>query len=193
MLEGAAAIGNSVSRGPPTTCHRECASGGRAIPSRAVGPGQRIGRILRETSAAQPSNIRYDETPIHVYMKRIHDRLRAHRRLPFSELLNPTMHRSTLIGLFLAVLELVRHQARGWNGCLRRNLIALAETPPRPSTFRRPMTIRTAARPAMVRSAVRNAGATLPRVAAIGLLMSNFALAQYFAHPGHLLRARFHG
>jgi segregation and condensation protein A len=69
-----------------------------------------FGRILRETSAAQPSNIRYDETPIHVYMKRIHERLREHRRMAFGELLSPTMHRTTLIGLFLAVLELVRHQ-----------------------------------------------------------------------------------
>jgi segregation and condensation protein A len=68
-----------------------------------------FGRILRESSAAQPSNIRYDDTPIHVYMTHIHEQLRERRRLGFSELLNPTMHRSTLVGLFLAVLELVRH------------------------------------------------------------------------------------
>lgn len=68
-----------------------------------------FGRVLRESSAAQPSNIRYDETPIHVYMTHIHAQLRERSRLGFSELLNPTMHRSTLIGLFLAVLELVRH------------------------------------------------------------------------------------
>jgi segregation and condensation protein A len=68
-----------------------------------------FGRILRETSAAQPSSIRYDDTPIRVYMAHIHDQLRARGRLGFGELLNPTMHRSTLVGLFLAVLELVRH------------------------------------------------------------------------------------
>ncbi|MEX2139904.1 MAG: segregation/condensation protein A [Pirellulales bacterium] len=68
-----------------------------------------FGRILRESSAAQPSNIRYDETPIHVYMTHIHEQLHERRRLGFSELLNPAMHRSTLVGLFLAVLELVRH------------------------------------------------------------------------------------
>jgi segregation and condensation protein A len=69
-----------------------------------------FGRILRESSAAQPSNIRYDETPIHVYMTHIHQQLRERGRLAFSELLNENMHRSTLIGLFLAVLELVRHR-----------------------------------------------------------------------------------
>ena len=68
-----------------------------------------FGRILRETSAAQPANIRYDDTPIHVYMRHIHEQIRARGRLGFTELLNPPMHRSTLMGLFLAVLELVRH------------------------------------------------------------------------------------
>jgi segregation and condensation protein A len=66
-------------------------------------------RVLRESSASQPSSIRYDDTPIHVYMAHIHQQLRDRGRLAFSELLNPDMHRSTLIGLFLAVLELVRH------------------------------------------------------------------------------------
>jgi segregation and condensation protein A len=68
-----------------------------------------FGRILRESSAAQGANIRYDDTPIHVYMSQIFARVRERGRLGFSELLRPAMHRSTLIGLFLAVLELVRH------------------------------------------------------------------------------------
>ncbi|MDZ4819315.1 MAG: segregation/condensation protein A [Planctomycetota bacterium] len=68
-----------------------------------------FGRILRDSSAVQPSNILYDDTPIHVYMSRIHERLKTEGRLRFSDLLLPTMHRSTLIGIFLAVLELVRH------------------------------------------------------------------------------------
>jgi len=68
-----------------------------------------FGRILRESAAVPPSNIRYDDTPIHVYMSRIHAQLIEAGRLPFGELLQPNMHRSTLVGLFLAVLELVRH------------------------------------------------------------------------------------
>ncbi len=68
-----------------------------------------FGRIMRESEAAQPSSIVYDDTPIHVFMSRIHSRLLAAGRLRFRELFQPTMHKSTLIGIFLAVLELVRH------------------------------------------------------------------------------------
>lgn len=68
-----------------------------------------FGRIMRETEAAKPSNIVYDDTPIRVYMARIHTRLLESRRIAFRELFQPGMHKSTLIGIFLAVLELVRH------------------------------------------------------------------------------------
>lgn len=68
-----------------------------------------FGRIMRETEASRPSNIVYDDTPIHVYMGRIHARLLEAGRLSFHDLFNPGMHKSTLIGIFLAVLELVRH------------------------------------------------------------------------------------
>jgi segregation and condensation protein A len=68
-----------------------------------------FGRIMRETEAARPSSIVYDDTPIHVYMGRIHSRLLAAGRLSFRDLFDPTMHKSTLIGIFLAILELVRH------------------------------------------------------------------------------------
>jgi len=68
-----------------------------------------FGRILRERQAVQPSNIVYDDTPIHVYMEQIHERLQREGRLSFRELFKPGMHKSSLIGHFLAVLELVRH------------------------------------------------------------------------------------
>ncbi len=68
-----------------------------------------FGRIMRETEAAKPSSIVYDDTPIHVYMGQIHARLLEQGQLAFSSLFEPGMHRSTTIGLFLAVLELVRH------------------------------------------------------------------------------------
>ncbi len=69
-----------------------------------------FGRIMRETEAVRPSSIVYDDTPIHVYMGQIHARLLERGRLAFSELFEPGMHRSTTIGIFLAVLELVRHE-----------------------------------------------------------------------------------
>jgi segregation and condensation protein A len=68
-----------------------------------------FGRIIRDTEAAKPSSIVYDDTPIHVYMARIYDELRQRGQLAFTELFHAGMHKSTLIGIFLAVLELVRH------------------------------------------------------------------------------------
>ena len=66
-------------------------------------------RIMRETVAVRPSSIVYDDTPIRVYMSRVHARLMAEGHLVFSALFEPGMHKSTMIGIFLAVLELVRH------------------------------------------------------------------------------------
>jgi segregation and condensation protein A len=68
-----------------------------------------FGRIIRDSAAARPSNIIYDDTPILVYMRRIYDRLRQRGRLAFSDLFVPGMHKSALVGVFLATLELVRH------------------------------------------------------------------------------------
>lgn len=68
-----------------------------------------FGRILRERAAASPSNIIYDDTPIEVYMQRIHSQLLERGKLTISELFGSHTNRSTLVGLFLATLELVRH------------------------------------------------------------------------------------
>jgi segregation and condensation protein A len=68
-----------------------------------------FGRIMRETELARPSSIVYDDTPIHVYMTRIHARLMQSGRLLFQDLFEVGMHKSRLVGIFLAVLELVRH------------------------------------------------------------------------------------
>jgi segregation and condensation protein A len=68
-----------------------------------------FGRILREREATQPANIVYDDTPIQVYMQRIHARLVESGRIAFGDLFQPGTHKAVLVGLFLAVLELVRH------------------------------------------------------------------------------------
>jgi segregation and condensation protein A len=68
-----------------------------------------FGRILREQAAVSPSNILYDDTPIEVFMQRIHAQLLERGKLSMLELFQPHSHRSTLVGLFLATLELVRH------------------------------------------------------------------------------------
>ena len=68
-----------------------------------------FGRIIRDSEALRSPSIVYDDTPIHTYMERIVAQLAEKGHLAFSELFDPSMHKSTLVGIFLAVLELVRH------------------------------------------------------------------------------------
>jgi segregation and condensation protein A len=68
-----------------------------------------MGRILRDSQAVSPTTIVYDETPIQVYMRRIHGKLATERRVAFSDMFLPGMHKSAIVGIFLAVLELARH------------------------------------------------------------------------------------
>src|SRR5205823_9369886 len=67
-----------------------------------------FGRLMRETAALQPSQITIDETPLHVHMGRILDILRAQARATLAELFTPPHTRGRLLGLFLAILELIR-------------------------------------------------------------------------------------
>jgi segregation and condensation protein A len=66
-------------------------------------------RVMKEKSAAKTTKIRYDDTPIDVHMARIEARIAAEGRLSFISLFEPGMHRSKMVGLFLALLELIRH------------------------------------------------------------------------------------
>jgi segregation and condensation protein A len=68
-----------------------------------------FGRVMKDHESVKPSNIVYDETPIQTYMQQIHFRLVGSGRASFSEMFHSGMHKSALIGVFLAILELVRH------------------------------------------------------------------------------------
>ena len=68
-----------------------------------------FGRIMREASGPPATEVVYDDTPIHVYMQRIHHRLRDENRVPLMDLVSGGIHKSSLIGWFLATLELTRH------------------------------------------------------------------------------------
>jgi len=94
------------------------------LPSRRIDPAEQpihdvemwdlvsaFGRIIRDNQTMQPSNIVYDDTPIQVYMRQIHNRMVGEDRAAFSEMFTPGMHKSAMIGIFLAVLELVRHHS----------------------------------------------------------------------------------
>ncbi len=94
------------------------------LPGRSVSPDQQpiqevelwdlvsaFGRVLKAKHAVQgPESIRYDDTPIHVHMQQIDERLRREGRVAFTQFFEGTVHKSKLVGMFLAVLELVRHQ-----------------------------------------------------------------------------------
>jgi segregation and condensation protein A len=68
-----------------------------------------MGRVLRANELARPANIVYDDTPIQAYMQVIHRRLIDEGQVAFSDMFQAGMHKSAMIGVFLAVLELVRH------------------------------------------------------------------------------------
>jgi segregation and condensation protein A len=68
-----------------------------------------FGRILRERQPAPSAQIVYDETPIHSYMNRIHGLVKAKKRIELQSLFEPGTHKSALVGMFLATLELTRH------------------------------------------------------------------------------------
>lgn len=67
-----------------------------------------FGRLMRETLALQPRQIVVDETPMHVHMETILQRLSVEPRVAFVDLFTPPRHRARLVGLFLAVLELIK-------------------------------------------------------------------------------------
>jgi segregation and condensation protein A len=70
-----------------------------------------FGRVLKAKQVPRgPENIRYDDTPIHVYMQQIDWRVRRDGHVAFTAFFESAVHKSALVGMFLAVLELVRHQ-----------------------------------------------------------------------------------
>jgi len=69
-----------------------------------------FGRVLRECVPQIKHHVVYDDTPITTHMNRIHQRLRVEKRIAFRQLFIPGQHKSTLVGIFLASLELVRHE-----------------------------------------------------------------------------------
>lgn len=71
-------------------------------------------RVIRDNATAQPSAICYDDTPIEDYMAQIRQRLTQEPRVAFTSLFEieaaeQALAKSQLVGIFLAVLELIRH------------------------------------------------------------------------------------
>ncbi len=68
-----------------------------------------MGRIMRDSAPPPTSSIIYDDTPIQAHMQRIHQTIVASGKAALSDFFVPGAHKSSMIGLFLAILELVRH------------------------------------------------------------------------------------
>jgi len=69
-----------------------------------------FGRLMRETLALQTRSIVVDETPMHVYQAQIRELLRAELRVTLRQLFTPPYHRGRFIGIFLAILEMIKER-----------------------------------------------------------------------------------
>lgn len=67
-----------------------------------------FGRLVRETESLQPLHLVEDETPQAAYRDMVRAKVTAVGRVPFTDLFEPPFARARLIGVFLALLELVK-------------------------------------------------------------------------------------
>jgi segregation and condensation protein A len=70
-------------------------------------------RLMRETQALQPKTIAVDDTPQHVYEAQIAERVQKEGRIRFRDAFTTPYHKARLIGIFLAILELIRSRGIG--------------------------------------------------------------------------------
>ncbi len=93
-------------------------------PATATGPKVRpvelwdlvsaFARLMRETQSLQAATIAVDDTPQHVYEAQLQERVAAAGgRLAFRDAFTPPFFKARLIGIFLAILELIRHHGLG--------------------------------------------------------------------------------
>ena len=68
-----------------------------------------LSRVLERRVIEEESKIRYDDTPISVYVEQIGTRVRELGRVGFTTLFDNASQRSRIISIFLAILELLRH------------------------------------------------------------------------------------
>lgn len=68
-----------------------------------------LSRVLRKNTESSPATVIYDDTPISVYVDRIRTRVLAEERVTFSSFFVGSNSKSKIVGIFLAILELLRH------------------------------------------------------------------------------------
>ena len=67
-----------------------------------------LARVMRKREKRRPRQIVHDDTPLEVHADRVAAIVREKGRVAFSELFDPDMPRTRIVGIFLAVLELTR-------------------------------------------------------------------------------------
>ena len=70
-----------------------------------------LARVIERRVIETESKIRYDDTPISVYVEQVGRRVREEGRVAFSSLFDQTSLKSKIVSIFLAVLELLRHHS----------------------------------------------------------------------------------
>lgn len=68
-----------------------------------------LARVLEKKVVEEKSQIRDDDTPISVWVDRIGTAVREKKRVSFTSLFDDVNQRSRIVGIFLAILELLRH------------------------------------------------------------------------------------
>lgn len=68
-----------------------------------------FGRILREKAPVFRHAMKREDTPLSVHVERLYRRLKRERSVRFTTLFDGADRKSTLVGVFLAILELARH------------------------------------------------------------------------------------
>ena len=70
-----------------------------------------LSRVLERKVIEEESKIRYDDTPISTYVEQIGAKVRTDGQVSFTTLFDNASQRSRIIGIFLAILELLRHHS----------------------------------------------------------------------------------
>ena len=70
-----------------------------------------LSRVLERKVIDEESKIRYDDTPMSVYIEQIGTKVRSDGQVAFTSLFDNASQRSRIIGIFLAILELLRHHS----------------------------------------------------------------------------------
>ncbi|MCH2213015.1 MAG: segregation/condensation protein A [Fuerstiella sp.] len=88
---------------------------GKSIPDRVRGVEiwdlvSALTRIVRIPEIAEQTTIRMDETPLSVHQDRIRRRLQLEKRAEFSSFFDGEKNQVRIVGIFQAILELIRHE-----------------------------------------------------------------------------------